>query len=94
MRYRIEIPREAKHDLRRLPGFVRQRFERLTDSLAGDPRPPEAQELRDHPSYYRTWVDRWRLIHRVDDRVLVVVVIRAQEDRPGDLRRPSVTVPR
>lgn len=78
MRYRIRIEEEAKWELRRLPGNVRQRFQRLIRSLADAPRPPEALELRDLPGHYRIRMDRWRLIYRVDDDVLVVVVLGAR----------------
>ncbi len=63
--------------MRKLPGHVRQRFRSAVWALADDPRPTGSQELRDHPGYYRLWKDRYRLVWRVKDDVLMVVVVRA-----------------
>ncbi|NLC55529.1 MAG: type II toxin-antitoxin system RelE/ParE family toxin [Armatimonadetes bacterium] len=75
--YRIRVHPEAVRQMARLPGHVRQRVRRLVASLADNPRPTEAIELRDLPGRYRIRIDRWRLIYRVDDEVLVVVILRA-----------------
>lgn len=76
MRYRIRFDEEAQRASRHLPGHVRQRIARLIESLAGDPRPSEARELREHPGYYRVRLDDWRVVYRVDDDVLMVLVVR------------------
>lgn len=76
MPYRIRIHPEAARQVERLPGHVRQRVRRLIRGLALDPRPAEAGELREMPGRYRIRIDRWRLVYRVDDDVLVVVVLR------------------
>ena len=74
MPYRIEYSDRARSDLRRVPGNYRQRAKRLIASLADNPRPPKAKELRDNPNGYRLWLDRWRVIYRVDDDLQVVFI--------------------
>ena len=61
MRYRLKYTEEARQDLHRLPGFYWQRIRRLIESLAENPRPGVAKELRDRPDRYRIRVDDWRM---------------------------------
>ena len=78
MPHRIRVAAEAKRDLRRLPGHVRERAWRLIDTLADQPRPPGAKELRDNPGIYRLHLDRWRVIYEVseDDQIVLVLAVR------------------
>jgi mRNA interferase RelE/StbE len=75
VRYQINYTDEARRSLRILPGNYRQRIRRLIESLADDPRPRQAVELRDMPNRYRIRVDSWRLIYRVYDEEIVVLVL-------------------
>ena len=47
-------------------------------SLADDPRPLEAKELRDMPGRYRIRLVKWRIIYRVDDDDQVILVLRVR----------------
>jgi len=78
MTYRLRITETAKKDLRRLLGYVRQRARHIVKSLADDPRPSEAKELRDMPGRYRIRLVKWRVIYRVDDDDQVVLVLRVR----------------
>ena len=64
MTYRLRITETAKQELRRLPGYVRQRARNIAKALADDPRPSEAKELRDMPGRYRIRLVKWRVIAR------------------------------
>ena len=75
MRYQINYADEARRSLRTLPGNYRQRIRRLVESLADEPRPRQAIELRDMPNRYRIRVDHWRLIYRIYDDEIVVLVL-------------------
>lgn len=75
MRYQINYTDEARRSLRTLPGNYRQRIRRLVESLADEPRPQQAIELRDMPNRYRIRVDHWRLIYRIYDDEIVVLVL-------------------
>ena len=60
-----------------LPGFYRQRFRRLINSLATEPRPTSAKLLRTGENRYRIRIDDYRLVYRIFDDVLIVEVLRA-----------------
>jgi mRNA interferase RelE/StbE len=74
--YRIEYAPEIRAELRRVPGNYRQRFRRIIEALAQNPRPQYAIELRDRPNRYRIRVDKWRLVYEVEDDVLLILVLR------------------
>lgn len=74
MSYQIKLSEEARKSLRRLPGNYRQRARRLIEALATNPRPKQAKSLRNQPNGYRIWLDRWRIIYRVDDENLVILI--------------------
>lgn len=78
MSYRVEYTESVRRDLRRLPGFYRQRVRRTIEALADDPRPPQAKELRGLPGRYRLWIGDYRLIYAVDDEAILVVILRVR----------------
>lgn len=79
--YRIEYSEEAEYDLPRLPGNYRQRAKRLIESLRHAPRPAEAKALRDRPTRFRIWLDRWRLIYEIDDENNTIFILRVKQKR-------------
>jgi len=79
--YRIEYSDETEHDLSRLPGNYRQRVKRLIEALRQNPRPAAAKSLRDRPTRFRIWLDRWRLIYEVDDESCIVFILRVKQKR-------------
>ena len=78
MHYRINYTDEARRALRTLPGNYRQRIRRLIESLATNPRPKNAKELRDLPDRYRIRLDQWRVIYRVDDEEITILILRVR----------------
>ena len=77
MSYRIEIRREALHELKGLPAHVRAEALQRIDGLEKDPRPARAKQLRDRPGIFRLWVAaHWRLVYEVDDDDAAVFVLR------------------
>ena len=79
MRYRLSTTIQARNDLRNLPGHVRQIALRIVNSLADNPRPPEARELREKPDRYRIRLQKWRLIYRVYDEDGAVLLLRVRQ---------------
>jgi mRNA-degrading endonuclease RelE of RelBE toxin-antitoxin system len=61
-----------------MPGNYRMRARRLLESLAKNPRPTGAKELRDMSGYFRLHLDGWRVIYRVDQEAgsLLILAIR------------------
>jgi mRNA-degrading endonuclease RelE of RelBE toxin-antitoxin system len=76
--YRLSYTDEARRALRSLPGRYRQRARRIIESLAHEPTPPPAEELRDLPHRYRIPLNGWRIIYRVDaaDGALIILAVR------------------
>ena len=79
--YRLQLERAAKRQLVDLPGNVRQRAARLVKSLADNPRPAGAQELRDLPGVYRYSLNGWRIIYQIDDEAEQVIVLAVKYKR-------------
>ncbi len=75
MNYRISYSNEAKRALSHLPGRYRQRARRVIETLARNPRPAGAVELRDLPGMYRIWLNGWRIIYQVNDDEALLLII-------------------
>ena len=81
--YRLSIPKPVRRRVEALPGRYRQRFWRLVQSLASNPRPAGAKLLRTGENRYRIRVDDYRLVYRIFDDVLIVEVLKAgQKEGP------------
>lgn len=76
-KYRLDVPKAVRRQVDRLPGRYRQRFRRLIQALAIEPRPPNAKRLRTGENRYRIRVDDYRLVYRIFDDLLLVEVLKA-----------------
>lgn len=76
MRYRINYTAEARLAVRTLPGRYRQRARRMIESLAAEPRPAMAKELSELPNHFRIRLDGWRIVYRVHDDAVMVLILR------------------
>jgi mRNA interferase RelE/StbE len=75
--YTIELSPEALKTLRRMRD--RRLHERLTEAigtLASEPHPPGAKKMAGTPDEWRIRVGEWRVIYRIEDGRLVVLVLR------------------
>lgn len=73
--YRIEITPQAIKDLGHLPRVQRTSIETRIESLGLHPRPVGAIKLTGR-SAYRLRVGDYRIIYKIDDAVLCVLVVR------------------
>lgn len=80
MTYEVEIIPAAQRVIRKLPPEGRRRIEGLLAILAEHPRPPAARKLVHRPGW-RVRSGDYRLIYRIDDGRLVVVVVDAARRR-------------
>jgi mRNA interferase RelE/StbE len=76
-RYRLDYEPKARKQLR----AIRDRrllvaLEREIAALADDPRPPGCLKLVGHKDYWRVRVGDWRIVYRIEDGRLVVIVVR------------------
>lgn len=80
MTYRIEILPVASREIRKLPPEAKRRVQAVVELLAEDPRPPAAKKLVARPEW-RVRTGDYRVIYRIDDDVLTVIVVRAGHRR-------------
>jgi mRNA interferase RelE/StbE len=74
--YRIVIEKRVERVLRRLPQPARQRIERAIAGLANDPRPPGCRKLVGAGEAWRIRVSDYRIVYRIRDALLTVLVVR------------------
>ncbi len=81
MPYSIEILPSAAKQIAKLPKDVRRRVARRIDALAVNPRPHGVRQLHDVESLYRVRIGDYRIIYRIKDDRLIVVVVRVGHRR-------------
>jgi mRNA interferase RelE/StbE len=88
MGYQLWIEDEAKAEIRRLPGHVRQRIRRAIQSLSDKPRPHNSHKLIVHEEIAlearRLRLDRWRVIYVVDEEWSEIGVLAVRKRPPYD----------
>lgn len=88
MAYQLWINDEAKAEVRKLPGHVRQRIRRAITELRLNPRPhysrqmklPEGTELE----VRRLRLEQWRVIYVIDEAWTEVGVLAVRKRPPYD----------
>ena len=79
MTYCVLIVPSAQKEIAALPATVRARVDRRVRALADNPRPHGVIAMKGHEKgYYRLRVGDYRIIYRVHDDVLIVVIVRAR----------------
>jgi len=76
MTYRIELTKAAERDLRAAPKLMLKRLDACILGLADDPLPPGVKKLKNSGGLYRVRVSDYRIIYRIEQEVLTVLVIR------------------
>ncbi len=74
--YRVERTRAADTALRKLPKQDRLRIEAAVALLAETPRPPRATKLVGSDGDWRVRVGDYRIVYRILDGELLIIVIR------------------
>ena len=74
--YSVEITASAEKALARLPKADLTRVARAITALAADPRPAGCRRLKGHEDVYRIRVGLYRVIYSIDDRRIIVVVLK------------------
>jgi len=75
-RYAIEIAPPAVRTLRNLPRTDQRRIAARIDALAENPRPPGVEKLEGADDLYRMRAGDYRIVYRIEDERLLVLVIR------------------
>jgi mRNA interferase RelE/StbE len=76
MAYGIEVSPAAARQLKKIDrGALPQIVEKI-DSLAHDPRPHGCEKLTGYDDLYRVRVGDYRIVYAVEDRLVLVVVLK------------------
>jgi mRNA interferase RelE/StbE len=73
--WQLRIEPRAERALLALPEEARRRVARRIDRLQFDPRPPGCLKLAGRDGTWRLRVGDYRILYRIEDAVLVVLVI-------------------
>jgi mRNA interferase RelE/StbE len=76
--YEIRFRRSALRELADLQQPIRRRVTRAIDALARDPRPPGVTLMSGPERIWRIRVGEYRILYRLDDDRLVVIVLRVR----------------
>ncbi len=74
--YSIEIAPAARRQLRRMTPDAQRQLQREIDALELDPRPSGVVKLSGPDNLYRVRTGDYRIIYRIEDAVLQVLVIK------------------
>ena len=90
MRYNLWIENEAKAEIKRLPGHMRQRIRRAVQGLGSEPRPHFSRKLRTPEGITlearRLRLDRWRVVYVVDEEWSEAGELAIRKRPPYDYR--------
>ena len=74
--YTVEIENAALKMLKKLDKRTLKRITDVVDSLRRNPRPDNVRKLTGNDSLYRVRVGDYRVIYQIQDKKLVVLVVR------------------
>ena len=83
MSYEVQILPKAARQIKALSVEVRQDISFTIQSLANEPRPIGVKKLSGEKDIYRVRVGNYRVLYRIVDKVLVVVVVSVGHRREG-----------
>jgi len=76
MTFRIELTKAAVRDLTAVPKPMLKRLDACILGLADDPLPPGVKKLKDSNGLYRVRVSDYRVIYRIEQEILTVLVVK------------------
>ena len=81
MSYTVTFLPSARRELAALPKDGQRRLANRIDGLREDPRPPGAKQLQVEDRLYRLRVGDYRVIYSIENRRLVILVVRVGHRR-------------
>jgi mRNA interferase RelE/StbE len=76
MAYSVELLPSAAKALRKMDPTVRRRILHRLEALGAEPRPADVKRLQGPNDQWRIRVGDWRIIYRIEDERLLVLVVR------------------
>ena len=80
MTYQIQVLPVAARAIKKLPAEAKRRVQAVIELLAENPRPPAAKKLTGRPEW-RVRTGCYRVLYRIQDDVLTVVIVHAGHRR-------------
>ncbi|PSL19866.1 type II toxin-antitoxin system RelE family toxin [Dyadobacter jiangsuensis] len=74
--YKVSIKNSALKEIQQIPKDFRIKIIETIDSLANNPRPGGVKKLENFRNSYRVRVGQYRIVYEIEDRQLVVEVIK------------------
>jgi mRNA interferase RelE/StbE len=74
--YRIEVSATAERQLRKLAKPEQKRIVNTIRQLAIEPRPRGSRKLHSYNDIYRVRTGKYRIIYSIEDRRLLVIVLK------------------
>ena len=81
MTYRIELTKAAIRHLTAVPKPLLKRLDACILGLADDPLPPGVKKLKNSNGLYRVRVSDYRIIYRIEQEILTVLVVQIGHSR-------------
>ena len=79
MVYRVLVEDGAARAIKKLPKAVQRQVVPKLEALAFNPRPPGCQKLKGAEDLYRVRSGDYRIVYRVRDGVLLVLVVSVSD---------------
>ena len=79
--YRVVLTSSAERELKKLPADLVARIVPRLESLASNPRPAGCRKLQGGDREWRIRVGDYRVVYTIDDRRLLVEVVRIRHRR-------------
>jgi mRNA interferase RelE/StbE len=79
--YTVQLAPAAKRQLRKLDRSIQERVIRRLDKLKKDPRPPGVEKMEGDESTYRIRMGEYRIVYEIQNKVLVVLVLKVGHRR-------------
>ncbi len=76
MTYEVEITPAAKRQIKKLTKSIQQLIVKRLEELVENPRPPGVLKMEGEENLYRVRVGDYRIIYQVQDRMLLIVVVK------------------
>jgi mRNA interferase RelE/StbE len=74
--YQVLISKTARKQLQELPKAIANNISQKIDTLSKDPRPEGCKKLQGSQDDYRVRVGDYRIVYRIENKMLIVEVIR------------------
>jgi mRNA interferase RelE/StbE len=79
--YEVYLERSAENDLRRLTPSIFHRIVPPIKALAGNPRPSGCKKILGSITDWRIRIGDYRVIYEIDDKAMIVRIMRVRHRR-------------